>query len=223
MTKQTQDNLQKRYQLHSSQFINIAFGKYEKRNDMVEFVKNDSFPEPDEDGKKRMEWGVKHEADGIANWLIHCSGGKYPQYVLNEQKDFLLENVFNLDDGNIVDLSSKPDGISDDGTTIIEIKCPNEGGKLRKDLDNAKLPQVVGQQLVLRNNGFPIQKTHLCEWTPHHFRVCEILPNHNLEKHLLNELKVFTDALLYGKPITDKPKKYMGGYGDNKLLLEVKK
>ena len=33
MTKQTQDNLQKRYQLHSSQFINIAFGKYQKRND----------------------------------------------------------------------------------------------------------------------------------------------------------------------------------------------
>ena len=78
--------------------------------------------------------------------------------------------------------------------------------KLRKDLDNAKLPQVVGQQLLLRNNGFPIQKTHLCEWTPHHFRVWEILPNHNLEKHLLNELKVFTDALLYGKTITDKPK-----------------
>ena len=48
--------------------------------------------------KLLMEWGVKHEADGIANWLIHCSGGKYPQYVLNEQKDFLLENVFNLDD-----------------------------------------------------------------------------------------------------------------------------
>ena len=138
MTKQTQDNLQKRYQLHSSQFINIAFGKYQKRNDMVEFVKNDSFPEPDEDGKKRMEWGVKHEADGIANWLIHCSGGKYPQHILDEQKDFLLENVFNLDDGNIVDLSSKPDGISDDGTTIIEIKCPNEGVKLRKDLDNKK-------------------------------------------------------------------------------------
>ena len=222
MKKQTQDNLQNRYQLHSSQFINIAFGKYTNRNDMVNFIKDPSLvPEPNEFARKRMNWGVKHEVDGIANWLIRCSEGKFPNHTLDDQKDFLFEDFDKLDTTSI-DLSSKPDGLSQDEKTIIEVKCPNEGGKLREDFDLTRLPQIFGQQLVLKKNGFPIEKTQLCEWTPHTFRVWNVYPDEKFEEHLISLLKEFTKCLLVGEEITDKPKRYSGKYETYEKAFEVK-
>ena len=222
MKKQAQSNSLKRYELHSSQFINIAFGKYTNRCDMLLQTKDPSLtPKFNDFAKNRMNWGSEHEIDGVANWLIRCSNGKYPKFTLDDQKDFLLED-FDKNDETTVALSSKPDGLSDDEKTIIEIKCPNEGGKLKDDFDKTRLPQIFGQQLVLQHNGYPIEKTQLCEWTPNVFRVWEIFPDEKFEEHLLNLLKEFSNCLLNGGDIDPKPKRYGGKYETYTKLLEVK-
>ena len=222
MTKQTQDNSLPHYELHSSEFINIGFGKWTNRCDMVGYIKDPTtVPDKDDFAKKRMNWGSEHEIDGVANWLLRCSGGNFPKNILDEQKDYLFTDFYTCDKG-MVSLSSKPDGVSKDGKTIIEVKCPNEGGKLRSDFDLTRLPQIFGQQLVLKKNGLPIEKTQLCEWTPHTFRVWEVYPDEQFEEHLISLLNEFSNVLLNGGEITPKPKRYTGKYETYTKLLEVK-
>ena len=69
------------------------------------------------------------------------------------------------------------------------------------------IPQIYGQQLVLKMLRYPIKKTHFVNWSENFVQVYEILPNLEYEKYLVEHLADYTDHLISEKEFTEKIKK----------------
>ena len=138
----------KRYNLRSSNALNICFGTYVSRQKTLDNLLNDVVEPINEYAQKFIDHGNLHEKSGIAKWIL--INKKMPTEILEDQHNYVLQNAFNLKGDTVVDLSCTPDGRFED--TLLEIKCGSLGKKPH-DWSKAKvyLAQISLQQYILNS------------------------------------------------------------------------
>lgn len=210
MKKQTKLNSEKhlkRYNLRSSNALNICFGTYVSRQKTLDNLLNDVVEPINEYAQKYIDHGNLHEKSGIAKWIL--INKKMPTEILEDQHNYVLQNAFNLKGDTVVDLSCTPDGRFED--TLLEIKCGSLGKKPH-EWNKAKvyLAQISLQQYILNSLGIKIDKTHLLSWSFNGTRIWEIERNYEFEHYLLGLLEEYAMALINDSKLEDKPKKFEG-------------
>ncbi len=207
MTTQAKSNLVKRYNLRSSSALNYCFGTYTKRADMLQADLNNTEIGIPEHMQKYVSWGNLHESSGIAKWIL--INKKYPEEMLENQQNYIVQDFLNLGGDTVVDLSCTPDARVNN--ILLEIKCGNLGKKPH-DFAKAKvyLAQVSLQQYILNCLGVQIDKTHLVSWSMNGTRIWEIQRNVDFEHYLLSLLEEYSLALLGKGQLKDKPESFKG-------------
>ena len=197
----------KRYNLRSSNALNICFGTYVSRQKTLDNLLNDVVEPINEYAQKYIDHGNLHEKSGIAKWIL--INKKMPTEILEDQHNYVLQNAFNLKGDTVVDLSCTPDGRFED--TLLEIKAGSLGKKPH-EWNKAKvyLAQISLQQYILNSLGIKIDKTHLVSWSFNGTRIWEIERNYEFEHYLLGLLEEYAIALINDSKLEDKPKKFEG-------------
>ena len=197
----------KRYNLRSSNALNICFGTYVSRQKTLDNLLNDVVEPINEYAQKFINHGNLHEKSGIAKWIL--INKQMPTEILEDQHNYVLQNAFNLKGYTVVDLSCTPDGRYKD--CVLEIKAGAMGEKPHT-LEKMRiyLAQCCIQQYVLNSLGIEINKTHLVSWSFNGTRIWEIERNYEFEHYLLGLLEEYTMALINNSKLEDKPKKFEG-------------
>jgi len=197
----------KRYNLRSSNALNICFGTYVSRQKTLDNLLNDVVEPINEYAQKFINHGNLHEKSGIAKWIL--INKQMPTEILEDQHNYVLQNAFNLKGDTVVDLSCTPDGRYKD--CVLEIKAGAMGEKPHT-LEKMRiyLAQCCIQQYVLNSLGIEINKTHLVSWSFNGTRIWEIERNYEFEHYLLGLLEEYTMALINNSKLEDKPKKFEG-------------
>lgn len=157
--------------------------------------------------QKYVDFGNLHEKSGIAKWIL--INKKYPEEMLENQQNYIVQDFLNLGGDTVVDLSCTPDARVDN--MLLEIKCGSLGKKPH-DFAKAKvyLAQVSLQQYILNCLGVQIDKTHLVSWSMNGTRIWEIQRNVDFEHYLLSLLEEYSLALLGKGQLKDKPESFKG-------------
>mgnify|MGYP003124287795 CR=1 FL=1 len=197
----------KRFNLRSSNLLNICFGAYVSRQRTLDNLLNDVVEPINPFAQKFINHGNLHEKSGVAKWIL--INKQMPTEILSEQKNYVVENFLNLKGDTLVDLSCTPDGRYND--VLLEIKCGAMGEKPHA-LDKMRiyLAQVCIQQYVLNSLGVEINKTHLVSWSFNGTRIWEVQRNVEFEHYLMSILEEFSIALIGSGDIEKKPKKFEG-------------
>ena len=197
----------KRFNLRSSNLLNICFGAYVSRQRTLDNLLNDVVEPINPFAQKFINHGNLHEKSGVAKWIL--INKQMPTEILSEQKNYVVENFLNLKGDTLVDLSCTPDGRHKD--VLLEIKCGAMGEKPHA-LDKMRiyLAQVCIQQYVLNSLGVEINKTHLVSWSFNGTRIWEVQRNVEFEHYLMSILEEFSIALIGSGDIEKKPKKFEG-------------
>ena len=197
----------KRFNLRSSNLLNICFGAYVSRQRTLDNLLNDVVEPINPFAQKFINHGNLHEKSGVAKWIL--INKQMPTEILSEQKNYVVENFLNLKGDTLVDLSCTPDGRYND--VLLEIKCGAMGEKPHA-LDKMRiyLAQVCIQQYVLNSLGVEINKTHLVSWSFNGTRIWEVQRNIEFEHYLMSILEEFSIALIGSGDIEKKPKKFEG-------------
>ena len=197
----------KRFNLRSSNLLNICFGAYVSRQRTLDNLLNDVVEPINPFAQKFINHGNLHEKSGVAKWIL--INKQMPTEILSEQKNYVVENFLNLKGDTLVDLSCTPDGRYND--VLLEIKCGAMGEKPHA-LDKMRiyLAQVCIQQYVLNSLGVEINKTHLVSWSFNGTRIWEIQRNIEFEHYLMSILEEFSIALIGSGDIEKKPEKFEG-------------
>ena len=222
----------KYYNLSSSQFINyLGFNKYikgtqglTKRNTMLN---SDITQEPIQVSDFVIPFGIygsEHEIHALKSYANYRKfKGKDFNFILDNQKSFEIHNWTQIDNG-FISLSSTPDFICDDFTTIGECKAGGMGKGYNLDQIIEKyVSQIYGQQMVLKILRYPIQKTHFVNWAESFVQIYEILPNPEYEKYLIEHLESYAEHLISEKEFTEKIKKFDVDSKLFNLIQEVEK
>jgi len=206
-TKFSSEKHLKRFNLRSSNALNICFGTYVSRQKTLDNLLNDVVEPINEFAQKYVNHGNLHEKSGIAKWIL--INKQMPTEILEDQHNYVLQNAFNLKGDTVVDLSCTPDGRFED--TLLEIKAGSLGKKPH-EWNKAKvyLAQVSIQQYILNSLGIKIDKTHLVSWSFNGTRIWEIERNYEFEHYLLGLLEEYAMALINDSKLEDKPKKFEG-------------
>ena len=206
-TKFSSEKHLKRFNLRSSNALNICFGAYVSRQKTLDNLLNDVVEPINEFAQKYVNHGNLHEKSGIAKWIL--INKQMPTEILEDQHNYVLQNAFNLKGDTVVDLSCTPDGRYND--VLLEIKCGAMGEKPHT-LEKMRiyLAQVCIQQYVLNSLGIEINKTHLVSWSFNGTRIWEIQRNIEFEHYLMSILEEFSIALIGSGDIEKKPKKFEG-------------
>ena len=209
----------KNLNLRSSQFINYIMGEYTPRHEMLELQLQGKEPKIPSHMMKYVSYGNFNEKMGIAFYVKHFK--QIPKDYLKDQQSHIIQNLLNLPKGKeTVRISTTPDGISQDETTIIEVKCSMRDKY--EQFNKLWLPQVYGQQHILSCLGKKIEKTYLINYTPTVCRIWQIDYNQNLINWLVENLSEFAECLLKGKAngLVEKPKKFEGNIDESIKLIK---
>ena len=192
----------KRFNLRSSNLLNICFGAYVSRQRTLDNLLNDVVEPINPFAQKFINHGNLHEKSGVAKWIL--INKQMPTEILSEQKNYVVENFLNLKGDTLVDLSCTPDGRYND--VLLEIKCGAMGEKPHA-LDKMRiyLAQVCIQQYVLNSLGVEINKTHLVSWSFNGTRIWEVQRNVEFEHYLMSILEEFSIASKTFSSLTWKP------------------
>lgn len=204
------------YNLSASQFIDyLGFNKYikgtqglTKRNTKLNSDITRTPIEVSDFVKPFGVYGSEHEIDALKSYAdFRGLKGKDFNFILDNQKSFEVHNWTQISKG-FVSISATPDFICDDFSTIGECKAGGMGkGYSLEQIMEKYIPQIYGQQLVLKMLRYPIKKTHFVNWSENFVQVYEILPNLEYEKYLVEHLSDYTDHLISEKEFTEKIKK----------------
>ena len=93
----------KRYNLRSSNALNICFGTYVSRQKTLDNLLNDVVEPINEYAQKFINHGNLFESSGIAKWIL--INKKMPTEILEDQHNYVLQNAFNLK-GVLSDITS---------------------------------------------------------------------------------------------------------------------
>jgi len=210
----------KNLNLRSSSFLNHTIGYYTPRREMLEWdLKGERKPITNDYQIKAMNKGIKHEKHGIAKWVQ--LNKEIPSYILKDQKSFVVDNWLNLDQEETISLSSTPDGISKDFSTILEVKTTRMGKFMFKEFPKHYLPQIYGQMMVLNMSGHKVQKSHLINFSTIGSKVWEVDYNQGFIDYITSLLKEYSLALLSGniEDLSEKPETYEGDILEESVRL----
>ena len=215
----------KNLDLRSSSFLNYSIGYYTPRREQLEWdLKGERKPITNDYQIKAMNKGIKHEKHGIAKYVQVFK--EIPNYILKDQKRFVVPNWLNSDEKETVSLSSTPDGISKDFSCIVEVKTTRMAKFMFKEFPKHYLPQIYGQMLVLNLSGHSVKKSHLVNFSTIGSKIWEINYNQNFIDYLSSLLKEYSLALLSGniEDLSEKPETYEGNILEEsvKLIYEDK-
>ena len=209
----------KNLNLRSSQFANYIFGQYTPRKEMLELQLQGKEPKIPHHMMKYVAYGNFNEKMGIAFYVKAFN--KIPKDYLKDQQSYIIQNWLNLPKGKeTVSISTTPDGISQDETTIIEVKCSMRDKY--EDFNKLWLPQVYGQQHILSCLVKKIEKTYLINYTPTVCRIWQVDYNQDFINYLISNLSEFAECLLKGKAngLVEKPKKFEGNIDESIKLIK---
>jgi hypothetical protein len=128
----------------------------------------------------------------------------------DNQQNYVIQDWLNLKEDTVVDISTTPDGISKDQSTLIEVKCSNMGKSNYKEFPKRYLPQIVGQMMILNMLGTPIKQVDLVNWTPLATKIWRFERNQDYENYLIDHLEEYSLALLGKKELPEKKRRYTG-------------
>lgn len=209
----------KNLNLRSSQFANYIFGQYTPRKEMLELQLQGKEPQIPKHMMKYVAHGNFNEKMGIAFYVKHFK--QIPKDYLKDQQNYIIQNWLNLPKGKeTVSISTTPDAISQDETTIIEVKCSMRDKY--EDFNKLWLFQIGGQQHILSCLGKKIEKTYLINYTPTVCRIWQIDYNQDFINYLISNLSEFAECLLKGKAngLPDKPDNYQGNIDESIKLIK---
>ena len=214
----------KNLNLRSSSFINYAFGFYTPRREMLEWdLKGETKPIDNPFQIRAMKKGVRMEKVGIAKW---CSlKNEIPNYILNDQQSFKQEDWLNLRKKETISLSTTPDGISQDSSTIIEVKTTKMGKKVFDDFPKQYLAQIYGQMWIVGNlTRGKVKRAHLVNISTEATKIWQIEWNQKFINYLIGLLEQYSLALLNEDPsMLEESKKDIEKYpGDLKKEKSIK-
>ena len=211
----------KNLNLRSSSFINYTIGYYTPRREMLEWdLKGETKPIDNEYQIKAMKKGIKHEKHGIAKWVQ--LNKEIPNYILKDQETFKQEDWLNLKKKETISLSSTPDGISRDFSTILEVKTTRMGKFKFKEFPKHYLPQIYGQQWIVSNlNGGKVKRSHLINFSTVGTEIWQVEYNPSFINYLIELLEEYSLALINGNPeeLSEKPKNYDGDIEKESIKL----
>ncbi len=217
METQTKLNSQKSFNLRSSLFKDYAFGlKYKsagqffmsptQRQRRLEYDLGISVePEMDSFAIPYVEYGNEFEMSGIAKHIL-VNKQMIKDYGDNQQ-NYVIQDWLNLKEDVVVDISTTPDGLSLDESTVIEVKCSKMGKGLYPEFPKQYLPQIAGQMMILNMLNIPVKEVHLVNWNPTESKIWCFKRDKDYENYLINHLEQYSMVLL-GKAELEKPVKY---------------
>ena len=219
------------YNLSASQFIDyLGFNKYiqgtqglTKRNTKLNSDITRTPIEVSDFVKPYGIYGSEHEIDAL-KYYANFRGfkGKDFNFILDNQKSFEVHN-WTLTSKGFVSISATPDFLCDDFSTIGECKAGGMGkGYTLEQIMEKYIPQIYGQQLVLKMLRYPIKKTHFVNWAENFVQVYEISTNFEYEKYLIEHLESYSEHLIRKKEFTEKIKNFDVDKNKFKLIMEKK-
>ncbi len=211
----TKNNSVQLYNLRSSAFKYYALGleykakKYvpslERRSQQLEAdLKGEDIPLPSF-ANKFVKYGEEHEICGIAKWLL-VNQEEPKNYGVN-QENYVIQDWLN--DGSNISISTTPDGISEDDSRLIEVKCSAMGKKNYPKFPMEHLPQIAGQMMILNMLNIPVKMVNLVNWTPTKTKIWVYERNKDYENYLIDCLEHYSMCLL-GKEKLCEPVEYEG-------------
>lgn len=206
MVEPMKNSSAKSYNLRSSMFKAYAFGMDTKREEQLKLdLAGEVKPIPQE-MMCYVDYGTEHETCGIGKWILvnKMSARDYG----DNQQNYVIQDWLNLKEDTVVDISTTPDGISKDQSTLIEVKCSNMGKTNYKEFPKRYLPQIVGQMMILNMLGTPIKQVDLVNWTPLATKIWRFERNKDYETYLIDHLEEYSLALLGKKELPEKKRRY---------------
>ncbi len=200
----------KNLNLRSSLFGNYCFGAYVPRAKMCLMDTKGETTEISSWQQKYVNYGLKHEKHGIAEWVLWQKD--MPKYVLSQQESLLIPNWLNLDEKETISISSTPDGFNSQMDTILEVKSTLTNKSCKESFDFRWLPQIFGQQMIanmfFEGEELPhrVKKTHLINFGENHTKIYEIPINQEFIFYMIELLEEYSLALLGKIPITELEK-----------------
>lgn len=206
MEKLMKNNSVKSYNLRSSNFKSYAFGMDTKREEQLQLdLKGEQKPIP-QDMMCYVDYGVEHETCGIGKWIL--VNKVVARNYGDNQQNYIIQDWLNLREDTVVDISTTPDGISKDESTLIEVKCSNMGNSNYKEFPKRYLPQIAGQMMILNMLGIPVEQVDLVNWTPIKTKIWRFEKDKDYERYLIDHLEEYSLALLSKKDLPEKKRRY---------------
>jgi hypothetical protein len=187
-------------------FKAYAFGMDTKREEQLKLDLAGEVKEIPQEMMCYVNYGTEHETCGIGKWILvnKMAARDYG----DNQQNYVIQDWLNLKEDTVVDISTTPDGISKDQSTLIEVKCSNMGKTNYKEFPKRYLPQIAGQMMILNMLGIPVEQVDLVNWTPIKTKIWRFEKDKDYERYLIDHLEEYSLALLSKKDLPEKKRRY---------------
>ena len=127
-----------------------------------------------------MQWGNDHEEEARLCYISHSGNVVEPAVIISEKEDFAIASL---------------DGITLDGSLLVEIKCPHNSDLLEKT-KNEKIPIYYMAQIQWQLLVSKAKRADFFVWTKSANVVQEILPDPIMQQMLLEGARKFWNMVI---------------------------